>query len=232
MNRLSILTLSTIGLLAVATAAMGDFRLERSFEGDPGADFRLRSGRGSVRVVGTSESTINVIVTADREDILDHIGLEFEAGPSGVEVIGKLERETRFFDWLTWYRYQGLHFEVQVPRHSNVTVETRGARAEVEGIDGSVEVRSSGASVRAFDIRGDVAANTRGASATVEKVEGDVQITTSGALIRATDITGNLEAHTRGARVVIEDIGGNVSASTRGARVYHSGIAGNVEISD
>ncbi len=110
-------------LLAPAVPASADFRLEQQFEVSADSEFRLVAGRGTVNVVGTPESTVRVLITSRRSDIERFIDFDFEETPSGITVTGRLTRGTRFFGWLSWYRYQGLTFEVQVPRRTDVSVE-------------------------------------------------------------------------------------------------------------
>ena len=217
-------------LLAPAVPVWADFRLERTFDAPADGEFTLVAGRGSVKVVGTPESTVRVLITSQRSDIERFIEFGFEETPSGVAVTGRLKRDTRFFGWLTWYRYQGLTFEVQVPRRIDVLVKTHGAPVSVSGIEGEVALSSSGAPIRARDIRGDLIAHTTGARVRIERIDGDARVTTSGARIDAFAVSGSLEARTRGAAIVVKGVGGNLDASTRGAPVRISDVDGRLQV--
>ena len=78
-------------LLVPAVPASADFRLEQQFTVAADGEFRLVAGRGTVNVVGTSESTVRVLITSRRSDIERFIDFDFEETPRGIAVTGRLK---------------------------------------------------------------------------------------------------------------------------------------------
>ena len=71
-------------------------------------------------------------------------------------------------------------------------------RAIIDAHSGEIEVETSGGSIKAREIRGNLAAQTSGGSIHVSEVSGNVEVETSGGPVRIRDVDGNVEAQTSG----------------------------------
>ena len=228
-------------LLAGAPALAGG-RIEKEFELQPGGRFVLDTDAGSVKVVGSSQAGARVTITSRGEEIESRFDLEFGGGPGQVEITVR-KKGNKLFSWLG--RGTNLEFEIELPRETDLGIDTAGGSISVEEIDGSVrldtsggsisvrEVRgavladTSGGSIRVEDVEGDVNADTSGGGIDVERVQGELQAETSGGSIRADQVTGNLHADTSGGSIRIAEAGGYVHAETSGGRITVSFAAGN-----
>jgi DUF4097 and DUF4098 domain-containing protein YvlB len=203
-----------------ARQASGEFRLERQFPLDRGGTFALDSAAGRVDVVGDSPSGVSVTVTSNREDTDKRFEFLFDNTPQLVKLtIKRRDRFEIFGDWLRG----GLQITVHVPNDAMVDARTVGG-----GIDASrlanARLRTSGGSVHAETIAGDLDGHTSGGSIRVREIRGRASVETSGGSIDASEITGSLRAHTSD----ISNVAGDVDAGTSGGSVDARGIGGRV----
>jgi hypothetical protein len=211
--------------LAPAPAA-ADFRLEKRLALAPGGRFTLEAEGGSVTVTGGEGDGATILVTSRADDVEERFDLRFEEGPGSVKVVSE-RRPGWISGWFDWGRH-GMHFEVRVPRSTQVDLHTSGGSIEISGLAGEARLRTSGGSLQARDHEGMIDGRTSGGSIEVRAVRGSVDVDTSGGGIRVHEVSGDVVAETSGGSIEIQDVGGDVDADTSGGGVRVRGARGRV----
>lgn len=112
-----------------------------------------------------------------------------------------------------------LAFIVSVPRSFNADLKTSGGSVTATDIAGEVRARTSGGGLTLARIRGPVNLETSGGSIDIRAVEGDVDMRTSGGSISAEQVQGRLVAKTSGGSIRLIDVCGAIQAETSGGAV-------------
>ncbi len=212
-------------------------------------NLRVKVDSGVVRVTGSSQSTINYVISnhsyASSEEKARR---EFESYKINVYVRGDTA-------WVVgeWEggkpRRSSSEFIINVPRSTDlVKVETEGGDLTATGISGRVEGETGGGSIHLDDIGGVISAETGGGSIDVGTVGGDLTLRTGGGSIKVVSAKGKINAETGGGSVrvvsgmqgaVLETGGGNIEVercsgplrvTTGGGSIELGEIAGPAEI--
>ena len=213
-----------VAALILAVPALADYRLEKTLELAPGGVFELDAHTGRITVRGTERADVRVVITADRDDIEDRFDLTFEELSGRVEVRLR-KRGTWSRNW--WGRTGDLHFDVEVPRQTNLELDTSGGSISARNIDGTADVDTSGGKIELDRIAGDVNADTSGGSISANNLGSDAVLDTSGGSISVEGVAGNLSADTSGGSIQIRGAAGRVEADTSGGSVTAYFDAGN-----
>jgi hypothetical protein len=213
-----------VAALILAAPALADYRLEKTMELAPGGVFELKAHTGRVSVHGTDRADVRIIITADRDDIEDRFDLTFEE-VSGRAEVRLRKRGTWSRSW--WDRTGDLHFDVEVPRQTNLEVDTSGGSISARNIDGTANVDTSGGKIELDNIVGNVRADTSGGSISASNLGSDAMLDTSGGSISVEGVAGNLSADTSGGSIQIRGAAGRVEAGTSGGSVTAHFEAGN-----
>ncbi len=212
-------------LLVSAFATHAGTRIERELKLGPGGVVVLDASGGSIQVVGSSRSTVRVVITAKR-DIEDDHAVEF--GEQAGRVTVRVERKNDVSHWFSW-RGAGLRLEVEVPADAKLEVDTSGGSIDVESVRGELRLSTSGGSIHATEVGGAVFADTSGGAIEIENAGGDVRAESSGGGIRIRGAKGSVLADTSGGGIEIEDAGGDVRAETSGGGIQVLAARGRVE---
>jgi len=222
MIRKSIAALFALALSAASARA--DSRIERDLRLEPGGEFRLDAGAGSVTVTGASEAGARVGVTSKRSDIERLFDFTFEERPGGVDVTARRKRRLLFDTG----SYGSLHFEVRVPSETRLRIDTSGGGIRIAGTRRGGALETSGGSVRATDVTGSLEISTSGGSVAVERLAGDLRATTSGGSVHARAIEGSAEIQTSGGNIEGDSLAGPVRARTSGGSVELHHVASDL----
>jgi hypothetical protein len=212
------------GLLFVsALPTQAATRIERELKLGPGGVVVLDASGGSIQVVGSSRSTVHVVITARRDIESDYdVAFGEQAGRATVRV----ERKNDVSHWFSW-RGAGLRLEVQIPADAKLEVDTSGGSIDVEGVRGELRLATSGGSIRGTEVGGDVFADTSGGAIELEHVGGDVRAETSGGGIEIVDAGGDVRAETSGGGIQVLAARARVDADTSGGPVRVEFAPGN-----
>lgn len=118
----------------------------------------------------------------------------------------KVRKKGSLFRWFSWRSSGKAHFAIEVPRNTDVDVDTAG---------GSILVRQVRAAVRA---------DTSGGGITIEQVQGPVDADTSGGAIRTREIDGSVTADTSGGGITVKvdpEVALDIDASTSGGSIIN-----------
>ena len=217
------------GALLAAPAA-ADFRLEKNLPLAPGGELVVETAGGSVTVTGGATSGARVVVTADRDRaaVEERYTFDFSSEGGQARVINRRRGSGLFGGWFDWGRSLNLHFEIQVPRHTRVDLQSSGGGIRVSSLEGTARLRSSGGAVRAFDLVGAVDARSSGGGVEVRRVRGNARLSSSGGKVTAEQIAGDVAAESSGGGVEVTTVSGDVDASSSGGGVHLDGIGGRV----
>jgi hypothetical protein len=228
--------LSTIGrtgaFLAIsallAAPILAGEQIEKALTLEPGGSFVLDTDSGAVTVVGTAKTGARVVITSKRDDFESRYRLTIKEEPGRVEV--KVDKKSGGkLSWLSWGWGDGLEFEIEVPRETELDIDTAGGRIVVESITGNTRLDTSGGRIAARDVEGDLLADTSGGSIDIEAVVGDVNADTSGGNIEVRDVTGGVRADTSGGSIKIGNVEGDINADTSGGSIHISEAGGSVD---
>ncbi|MFQ5526114.1 MAG: DUF4097 domain-containing protein [Thermoanaerobaculia bacterium] len=216
--------LAAFTVLSVSPALAGEFRMEKTLALGPGGVLDLKTEGGRVIVRGTSRSDALVIVTSKDEDVEDHYDFIFEE--HGDRAVVRAERRGSVLRrWFSWN--ESPHFEVEVPRITDLELRTSGGRISVEDIDGTADLHTSGGRITLDSITGVVDASTSGGSISAARLGDSAELHTSGGSIAVEGVAGNLLAETSGGSIKISDAAGKVDADTSGGSITAYFTAGN-----
>jgi hypothetical protein len=141
----------------------------------------------------------------------------------------------------------GVEFDIKLPAHFNLDLETRGGDIDVDGaLQGEARLTTAGGNIHAGDISGPIRVETAGgniglgnlgARAEVRtaggnihigNVRGEGTIETSGGEIQVGQVDGGVRAETAGGDIVIAGAGGQVMAETAGGQIQVGPTVGSV----
>jgi hypothetical protein len=219
------------GGMVAAAPVQAAIRIERQLELAPGGQLIVRSSVGAVIVRGDSTSGAAVVVTSERDDFEKYYELRFSASPGRAEVIVKRRGPSWSipFAWLGWRGRAQV--AVSAPRATSVSVHTGGGRIEASGLEGEIELGSSGGPVVAHDLAGALDARSGGGKIEVRDLRGNLKLRSSGGGINAASVEGGAEVESGGGRIHLERIGGSLHASSSGGGVTVHDAGGWVEAS-
>jgi hypothetical protein len=212
------------GLLLVTPALLrADYRSERALKLDPGGRFVIDSSAGSVNITGKSESGASVVITSNRDDLEQLLGLRFEERAGEARVTARRQHS------YGWPKRAWVHFEIQVPADTRAEVKTSGGSVEISGLRGDAKLSTSGGSIKVSDLAANLRAGSSGGSIRVEEIKGNVEVDTSGGSIDGDSVTGRLEARTSGGSIRLERVGGDLLAHTSGGSIRIEDAGGRVD---
>jgi DUF4097 and DUF4098 domain-containing protein YvlB len=148
----------------------------------------------------------------------------------GNNVIAMAERKSNVGNIWSGFNNESISFSVFVPTAYSTKLGTSGGSIHAQGIRGDVDVSTSGGSIRLSDVDGEMSLRTSGGSIRIEDSKGSVDGSTSGGSISANFamVTGPIELSTSGGSVSVtipEGVGFNLDA--RGSRVVADDLSLN-----
>ncbi|RMD97945.1 MAG: hypothetical protein D6814_08530 [Calditrichaeota bacterium] len=200
--------------------------IKKTFQVKPGGKLFIDSALGSINVSPGVADRVEVEVRATvkgasekrAKEILQDLELQFKQTDNEIEITtAKQHRGWNF--WQNIGRRLRLHYEIRVPEKFDLDLTTAGGSIQVDGVEGEVEARTSGGSLKFGRIIGPVTGKTSGGSIELEEGRGNVQFTTSGGSIRLGRIDGDIIARTSGGSITIEQARGTVQANTSGGSI-------------
>jgi hypothetical protein len=207
----------TLALATVSLHAATHNVLRKAFNVGEGGTLHLDAGAGDITVVtGGSGVAIEVVRDAKNESYIEKHHVTFAQNGNDVTVKTEYESAFHFFNFGDDLR---VKFNVRVPAHYNVDVNTSGGDIDLTGVDGKTDAHTSGGDIKAARITGDLSLHTSGGDITIDTVNGPAKVHTSGGSIDVHNIGGDLVAHTSGGSIKIDEARGAIDASTSGGSV-------------
>jgi len=229
-NERMVRTAALVALLAAAisagavTARAGTV-IDRKLALAPGGQFELYAFGGSVSVMGSAESGVDVAISSSRDDVQRDVDFEFEENPGDVKVQAKPRNPWDFF--FSGFGPSWLHYDIRVPKNTTVIIATSGGGIEAFALDGDTSLHTSGGSIEAVQLTGYLRASTSGGGIHANAIHGSTELHTSGGGIEADGIDGALRAFTSGGWIRINGVTGRVDAHTSGGSIQAVFTKGN-----
>jgi TonB family protein len=219
---------------------------------------RLDTDLGNVRVITDATNEVRYHVMIETEDtgpearrVLQQFILNAHEIPGGATISGQVtRRESRDRLWVT--------YEIHVPRHYNLEVNTQAGNIQVDDLDGREALITNGGNITAGrvggaartagntlptarleslggghitvgDVVGDLRAVTVGGHITAGNVTGDAVLNTGGGHIHAGNIGGTSQLETGGGNISVEHAGSRVTASSGGGQISFGEATGAIQ---
>lgn len=220
-------SLATLMLIAfvgnvVAKKGLDEPFLTKTFNLSSG-DLYVSTSGGSIKVIGGNSNSVKVEMYVKsnkhsdkkiREIIEEDYEIRIQKSGSTIEAVAK--REGKGWSW----NGISISFVVYTPEDFECDLNTSGGSVRISGVSGrSHELKTSGGSITAEDMSGDLEARTSGGSITISDYVGEVDAKTSGGSIKLSDIKGDIDVTTSGGGIKIDDAEGSVYATTSGGSI-------------
>ena len=153
---------------------------------------------GSVKITGAGSSTITVAYRLGGKDGKD-CSVEFD------ESGGELTIATRYTG-SNKSRSMDIDFEIEVPRFTDVELDSMGGGLEIDGVEGEFSGKTMGGALILHDVRGEASLTTMG---------GEIHLTDS-------ELDGSLK--TMGGEVLFENVIGDVTGKSMGGNVRYKNV--------
>ena len=217
-----ILILSLAALAAGTLPALGEDRLEKTFNLQPGGKFRLETGMGRVRISGKSGSGAHLTVASHGRDLNELLTFRFEESPTSVTVVAKSRHHFHFFN------SGSVEFEIEVPSETSIDIDTSGGSITAESLRAPAKLETSGGSISVRELAAELDAHTSGGSIRLRDIRGRSRVETSGGNIEATHLEAPLHAETSGGSIHLEDVAGDADVHTSGGGIKIRNAGGRV----
>jgi len=196
----------------------------------PGARLLLRADSGSVSINPAPGEKVICSVTlraytsdeAEARRLFDRFELNARSeGTGGVYLTSETPGQARHGHGL------GVQFQITVPQHFNLDVETQGGDISVDApLEGDARLTTAGGDVRISGLTGAGRVETAGGSITLGNIGGDLTARTAGGSIRVKDVKGEAIVETSGGEIVTGTVGGELKAETAGGDIVVGGANG------
>jgi hypothetical protein len=156
---------------------------------DNGADFRLETDKGSVKLTSWDSNQVEIVARIDppENESDDYQRRAVEA--ARIEVIGGgrtltvrsnfdavPSRDGAFIGMGNSKNLPNIHYEIRAPRNLNIDVQIDRSKLEVQGFKGRVNLEADRSPVTASDIEGDLRLNIDRGKATLSNLRGGFEI--------------------------------------------------------
>jgi DUF4097 and DUF4098 domain-containing protein YvlB len=215
--------LSMIIILFIASGLLlAQDKIERKFDIDSNSDISidLHTG-GSITVVGWEKEQVEV--TADVEDDAEDYRMDFNERSSGLSIdVSHLGRGRHSGD---------VQIVVQVPKKSNLELETTGGDISIDNIEGDIEGQTMGGDIELSNLRGNIEFTTMGGEIDVRNSNLDGELKTMGGDITFENVSGNVKGETMGGDVKYRGEG-RAKNKDKNREVRISTMGGDIKVDD
>jgi DUF4097 and DUF4098 domain-containing protein YvlB len=252
LRALSVVVVGTLQAGCVISGAEGRYveREERRFPVDGKPDVKLMTRDGAIEVRSWDRSEVLVVIEKHTfsKQAVAAIRVESDQNGSQVSVDVKIARET--LSGLFWGNTGSAKLIVSVPASSDIQSTTGDGAIDLDGIGGTISLRSGDGSISARNASGTLAARSGDGSIRLDAVKGAVDVNTgdgsivvNGALtgVRARSGDGSIAVHAQAGSTtdtdwdissgdgsvtveVPESFGAELEARTGDGRVHFEGV--------
>ena len=201
-----------------------------------GGKLTIDADCGAIDVQSTEDDTVSVRIQraaqikANRRamEILKNLDVQITHEASDVKIEAKFVGNAK-----RWQKRQNdldVQFDILVPRHYNLDLETACDDISVVNVTGDVNVETFSAGLRLQDITGRIDATTSIGNIDLKAFSGDVVLQTKGGNITFADGNGDVKAKTSGGNVQAVHVTGAINGQTSGGNVTLRGCKGGAEL--
>lgn len=208
--------------------------VEKTFSVQPGGNLKAATQGGDITIRTSDNPQVHVLVKqvirasteAEADAILEKLTLRLEQ--SGDDVVAEARYEKRGpGSWFGSWPPVNVSFEVTVPKHFNLGLNTSGGDISVASLRGNVRARTSGGDLEFDRIDGDLEAGTSGGDILLKEGTALAKLNTSGGDIEVDRAGGPTEVSTSGGDVTLRSVAQLIRATTSGGDV-HAVITGPI----
>lgn len=213
--------------LAASQQAHQAWKVE-SFDSGRIEQVDVSTSGGFIRIIGSDQGDARVEMYVRRNNrylsegdvSLEDFEIEIEQVGSTLRAHANRESE----GWRFWGSRDNISvsFILYTPRAVTVDARTSGGSMSASTITGEVQLRTSGGSISTDQINGVLDARTSGGSIEISSSRGDIHGRTSGGAVRLNDVEGRIDVRTSGGSIRLQDIAGRITAHTSGGSIHAS----------
>ena len=208
-----------------------------------GGKLTIDADCGEIDVQSTEDDTVSVRIQraaqikANRRaaEILKNLDVQIAHEASDVKIEAKFTGDAK--QWQKRKNDLDVQFDIRVPRHYNLDLQTACDDISVVNITGDVNVETFSAGLRLQEItgridavtsvgnidlkgfNGDAVLQTKGGNITLAAGFGDVKAKTSGGNVQAVHVTGAVNGQTSGGNVTLRECKGGADLKTAGGSI-------------
>ena len=208
-----------------------------------GGKLTIDADCGEIDVQSTEDDTVSVRIQraaqikANRRaaEILKNLDVQIVHEASDVKIKAKFTGNAK--QWQKRKNDLDVQFDIRVPRHYNLDLQTACDDISVVNVTGDVNVETFSAGLRLQEItgridavtsvgnidlkgfNGDAALQTKGGNITLAAGFGDVKAKTSGGNVQAVHVTGAVNGQTSGGNVTLRECKGGADLKTAGGSI-------------
>lgn len=147
-----------------------------TFDVKLGGQLTVQTDTGSINIDTHDEDTIELQIKVENQE--DEFAYSYDLSDGNLTVNGKIKSKNK------WIRNLKVEFNLLIPEHYNVALNTSGGSLSIEDLTGELTAKTSGGSIRVGNIVGDVTLHTSGGSITTDTITGNLNAHTSGGSIK------------------------------------------------
>lgn len=216
------------GLALTGAAWAAETRIEKNLTLAPGGAVEISTDVGAIEIEARAGAGAHVVLTADRDDFERLYDVRFRESAGKVNI--EIERKDKgVWGWFGSSFRGRVRLEVEVPADTTVKAATAGGPVSLTGTSRAASLATSGGSIKARALGGDLKAATSGGPISAHEIAGNATLETSGGRIEASAIGGQLRAETSGGGIDIDGVAGDIVATTSGGSVAITGAGGRVD---
>ena len=223
--------------------AVPDFLTESTLE-DIAETFPVVSGGkltidadcGEIDVQSTENDTVSVRIQRAAQiktnrraaEILKNLDVQMAHEGSDVKIEAKFTGNAK--RWKKRKNDLDVQFDILVPRHYNLDLQTACDDISVANITGDVKAETFSAGLRFQDITGRIDGVTSVGDINLNGFNGDVLLQTTAGNIALEDGTGDVKVKTTGGSLQMSDVAGVVNGQTSGGSITLRGCKGGADL--
>ena len=201
-----------------------------------GGKLTIDADCGEINVQSTEDDTVSVRIQraaqikANRRaaEILKNLDVQIAHEASDVKIEAKFTGDAK--RWQKRKNDLDVQFDIRVPRHYNLDLQTACDDISVVNVTGDVNVETFSAGLRLQEITGRIDAVTSVGNIDLKGFNGDVVLQTKGGNITLAAGFGDVKAKTSGGNVQAVHVTGAVNGQTSGGNVTLRGCKGGADL--
>ena len=191
----------------------------REFSVSPGQKLTIdaESG-GAVQITGWNENRLKVQTHGDDDS---DCTVEFDQNSRGIEIKSHHDHESG--------HHQGVDFEISLPSHFDISVQTMGGNVTIQNVDGHIEGQTMGGKLRFSELKGIVDFTTMGGGVDLTDSSLDGSVHTMGGNVSFVNVSGSVKGTSMGGKVTYENSNGKEEKIS--GEVHMTTMGGDLDVS-
>jgi DUF4097 and DUF4098 domain-containing protein YvlB len=185
---------------------------------------RVNTSDANIRVMASESHTVVARVTTEGWKIGgDGINIVEHRAGDIIDIEIRFPRRAFQMNW----GHRRVDIEIKVPREADLDLHTGDGNVDLEGIRGTIAVRSGDGKLNLSDLHGTLQAHTGDGDIDMRNVRGELTLHTGDGRIEATGIDGLLRAETGDGRISVNGRFDGLDVRTGDGGIQASALAGS-----